>query len=68
MKYTTSYNSVISLKYTIGIDLGDRTHHFCVLDHQTGEALKEGTVTNNRLALRTFLKDSPDALGIIECE
>ena len=50
------------------MDLGDRAHHFCVLDHQTGEALKEGTVTNNRLALRTFLKDYPDARVIIECE
>ena len=36
---------------TIGIDLGDRTSHLCVLD-STGEVLERGTVATSKQALR----------------
>jgi transposase len=35
---------------TIGLDLGDRRHRFCVLD-QKGEVVEEGSLNNDRVSL-----------------
>ena len=35
---------------TIGLDLGDRWHRFCVLG-EAGEMVEEGSVGNDRVAL-----------------
>ena len=44
-----------SISATMGLDVGDRKSHFCVLDEVTGEILREGTVATTRVALREFL-------------
>ena len=53
--------------HTIGMDLGDRVHHYCVLDHVTGDIIKEGTVPNDRLALKGFLFKHKKSRVIMEC-
>jgi len=53
--------------YTIGMDLGDRSHHYCVLDHSSGEVIKEGTVMNDRLGLEEFFRKYPHSRVIMEC-
>ena len=40
--------------FTIGLDLGDRSHYVCVLD-AAGEIIHEGPLLNNRLALAMLL-------------
>src|SRR5690606_4308084 len=48
----------------IGIDLGDKKHHFCVLNH-SGEIEQEGTVTNSQAGLqRTFGSFEPSLIAI----
>ena len=45
---------------TIGLDLGDRKHSICVLDHRGG-ILKEETITNTRGSLTALSKRHPGA-------
>ena len=40
---------------TIGLDLGDRRHHACVLD-KTGEILAEEAIANSREVLSAFAR------------
>ena len=40
-------------RITIGLDLGDRRHTFCVLD-ETGKVAREGTLGNTREELATI--------------
>ncbi len=50
---------------TIGMDMGDRKHSICILDH-TGEVVSRNTVSNTALALRKCFKKQPPALFAIE--
>lgn len=50
---------------TVGIDLGDRKHAVCVLNHK-GEILREETITNTRESLRALSKRQPGALMVME--
>ena len=36
--------------FTLGLDLGDRSHHVCVLD-AAGQIVREGALSNTRPAL-----------------
>lgn len=53
--------------YTIGMDLGDRSHHYCVLDHASGTVLKESKVINHRAELKRLLEEYPLSRVILEC-
>ena len=37
-------------KLTIGLDLGDRSSYYCVLD-EAGEVMQEGSVSTNKKAM-----------------
>ena len=50
---------------TIGLDLGERRHRFCVLD-QRGEVVEEGTIANERRALAKLTARYGGALAIME--
>lgn len=52
-------------KRTIGIDLGDRHHHVCVLD-EAGEIIAEEVIANTREVLTAFLKGYPGATVVME--
>ena len=51
--------------FTIGLDLGDRSHYVCVLD-AAGEIIHEGPLLNNRLALAMLLTRYPAATVALE--
>ena len=40
---------------TMGLDVGDRRTHYCVLDEATGEITNEGVIATTRTELRTLL-------------
>jgi transposase len=50
---------------TIGLDLGDRRHRFCVLG-ASGQVVEEGSVANNRVALSQLSNRYPGALIVME--
>jgi transposase len=52
-------------KLTIGLDLGDRRHHVCVLD-EAGEILAEETLVNTREVLTAFSGRYPGATFVME--
>ena len=54
-----------SSKATIGLDLGDRRHRFCVLDG-AGKAIEEGTVGNDRVSLGQLSQRYRGALAVLE--
>src|ERR1035438_1870684 len=60
----TSPAAVVS-GFTIGLDLGDRSHYACVLD-ATDQFLHEGTLLNDRVALGLFLSKYPAATVALE--
>ena len=41
---------------TIGLDLGDRTSRYCVVDEQ-GEVILEGSVATTESALRSWVEE-----------
>jgi transposase len=51
--------------FTLGLDLGDRSHHVCVLD-AAGEIVREGALSNTRPALARLLADFPRATVAME--
>jgi len=51
--------------FTLGLDLGDRCHHVCVLD-VTGQIVCEGALSNTRPALAKLLADFPRAIVALE--
>ncbi len=51
--------------FTLGLDLGDRSHYVCVLD-AAGEILHEGTLPNDRVALALLLAKYPAATVALE--
>jgi transposase len=53
-------------KHTIGIDLGDRQHEVCVIDHE-GEIAETRSIGSDRDALRSLAKKYPQVRVIIEC-
>lgn len=52
-------------KLTVGLDLGDRHHHACVLD-AAGEILAEEVIVNTREVLTAFCARYPGATIIME--
>ncbi len=50
---------------TIGMDMGDRKHSICILDHE-GKVLSRNTVANTAAALRKCFKNTNPALFAIE--
>lgn len=60
----TSPAAVVS-GFTIGLDLGDRSHYVCVLDAQ-GQILHEGLLLNERVALALLLTKHPAATVALE--
>jgi transposase len=73
MKKQTNSPSVVSTStapaaaggFTLGLDLGDRSHYVCVLDGQ-GQLLHEGTLLNDRVALALLLTQYPAATVALE--
>jgi transposase len=51
--------------FTLGLDLGDRSHHVCVMD-ATGQIIREGALPNTRPALAKLLADFPRATVALE--
>ena len=51
--------------FTLGLDLGDRQHHVCVLD-ATGQILREVSLPNTRPALAKLLAEFPRATVALE--
>jgi transposase len=51
--------------FTIGLDLGDRSHYVCVLD-AAGQSLHEGPLLNERPALAQLLTNYPAATVALE--
>ncbi len=50
---------------TIGLDLGDRRHRFCVLDG-AGKVVEEGTLRNERVSLAELSRRYGRALIVME--
>jgi transposase len=48
--------TVVPGGYTLGLDLGDRGHHVCVLD-ATGQIIREGALPNTRPALAKLMAE-----------
>jgi transposase len=51
--------------FTLGLDLGDRCHHVCVLD-ANGQIVREGSLPNTRPALAKLLVEFPRATVALE--
>jgi transposase len=56
---------VLSGGFTLGLDLGDRSHYVCVLDAQ-GQIIHEGPMPNERVALTLLLTKYPAATVALE--
>jgi transposase len=62
---TSAPAPVIPGGFTLGLDLGDRSHHVCVLDAM-GQIVREGALPNTRPALARLLSDFPHATVALE--
>ena len=51
--------------FTLGLDLGDRQHHVCVLDI-TGQIIREASLPNTRPALAQLLAEFPRSTVALE--
>ena len=60
----TSSAAVVS-GFTLGLDLGDRSHHVCVLD-AAGQIVHEDALVNVRPALAKLVADFPRATVAME--
>jgi hypothetical protein len=56
---------VVPSGFTLGLDLGDRQHHVCVLD-VAGQIIREASLPNTRPALAQLLADFPRATVALE--
>jgi transposase len=56
---------VVPSGFTLGLDLGDRQHHVCVLD-AAGQIIREASLPNTRPALAQLLVDFPRATVALE--
>jgi transposase len=61
---STSTPAVVS-GFTLGLDLGDRQHHVCVLD-AAGQIVREASLPNTRPALAQLLADFPRSTVALE--
>jgi transposase len=61
---STSTPAVVS-GFTLGLDLGDRQHHVCVLD-AAGNIVREASLPNTRPALAQLLAEFPRATVALE--
>jgi transposase len=52
-------------KITIGLDLGDRRHTYCVLD-EAGKMAREGSLRNTREQLTSMARSYPGATAVME--
>lgn len=52
---TATTTTAAETRLTIGLDIGDRKTHLCVLDHVTGEVLEEGSFKTTEEVLRKRL-------------
>jgi transposase len=50
---------------TIGLDLGERRHRFCVLD-DAGEVVEQGRLSNERVSLARLTERYPGAVAVME--
>ena len=57
--------AVVPSGFTLGLDLGDRSHHVCFLD-ATGQIVRAGALTNTRPALAQLLAEFPHATVAVE--
>ena len=57
--------TIIPGGFTLGLDLGDRSHHVCVLD-AAGQIVREGALSNTRPALAKLLAEFPRATVAME--
>src|SRR4030095_16116788 len=51
--------------FTIGLDLGDRRHSVCIVD-SSGAVVHEGTLANDRAALKQLVEKYPGARVALE--
>jgi transposase len=51
---------------TVGLDLGDRFIHYCMLN-QDGEVIEEGRIATNEAALRRHFEGEPQQRMAMEC-
>ncbi len=56
---------VVVSGFTLGLDLGDRQHHVCVLD-AAGNIVREASLPNTRPALQQLLVDFPGSTVALE--
>ena len=61
----TSPATVTPGGFTLGLDLGDRSHHVCVMD-ATGQIVREGSLLNTRPALAKLMAEFPRATIAME--
>ena len=54
-----------SAQHTIGVDLGDKRSHVCVLDGE-GQIVSELTITTSPIAFRKYFVAIPSALVVLE--
>ena len=52
-------------EFTIGLDLGERRHRFCVLNGK-GEVVEEGSLLNDRASLARLTGRYRGALAVME--
>ena len=57
--------TIVPSGFTLGLDLGDRSHHVCVMD-ATGQIIREGALSNTRPALAKLLAEFPRATVALE--
>jgi len=61
----TSPATVTPGGFTLGLDLGDRSHHVCAMD-ATGQIVREGSLLNTRPALAKLMAEFPRATIAME--
>jgi transposase len=62
---STPPGTVVPSGFTLGLDLGDRSHHVCVLD-VTGQVVRDGSLSNTRPALAKLMVEFPRATVALE--
>ena len=50
---------------TMGLDLGDKVSHYCIID-KSGKRVEEGRVKTQRRAMERFFKSQPKMPVVVE--
>jgi hypothetical protein len=58
-------SAAVGSGFTLGLDLGDRQHHVCVLD-AGGNLVREAALPNTRPALQQLLAEFPGSTVALE--